>query len=94
MARSKWFDPATSDLEFAQYFDKMESWQRALADGKVEPHEVHEQAQRVAALLKALEPKLSDALHEEVTQILYELAVLYGMQKLVEMTQQEEGGQD
>jgi hypothetical protein len=94
MARAGWFDPNTNELEFSGYFDKMESWQRALADGKVEAAEVRAQAERVAGLLKDLEPKLDDALHARVTQVLYELAVLYGMQALAEMTLQGERGQD
>ena len=64
----------------------MDSWQQALADGVVEPEEV----ERVADMLRALEPKLSDELHEELTGIFYELAVLYGMQSLVEVSVQGE----
>ena len=71
----------------------MESWQSALADGVVRPEEVRQQSQRVTDLLRALEPKLNDELHEELTRILYELSVLYGMQALAEMTLREKGEQ-
>lgn len=91
MARKGWFDPQSSELMFATYMEQMESWQEALADGKVDPEEVRQQGERVSTLLRALEPKLSDALHEEVTQVLFELAVFYGMQRLAELESQEEG---
>ena len=91
MARTSWFDPESSGLAFDQYVDKMESWQSALADGVVEPAEIEQQAERVEAMLRELEPKLSDAVHEELTQIFYELAVLYGMQQMVELASEEIG---
>jgi len=71
MSRTSWFDPETNEAMFSKYIDQMESWQEALADGVVEPEEVKRQAERVAEMLRALEPKLSDELHEELTQIFY-----------------------
>ncbi len=68
------------DLFFQEYVDRMESWQQAIADGRINPEEVRAQAERVAALLREIEPQLSDALHEQVTQLLLELAVLNAMQ--------------
>lgn len=93
MARKSksWFDEKSNEPMFSKYVEKMESWQRALADGVVEPEEVRQQAERVTDMLRALEPKLSNELHEELTNIFYELAVLYGMQRLAEMAY-EEGG--
>jgi len=93
MARENWFDPQSNELMFSKYMDQMESWQQALADGVVEPEEVREQAERVGDMLRALEPKLSDELHEELTSVFYELAVLYGMERLAELDRQEKGGQ-
>ncbi|OGO04288.1 MAG: hypothetical protein A2Y73_04120 [Chloroflexi bacterium RBG_13_56_8] len=89
MARSRWFDPETSEMNFMLYMEQMESWQQALADGVVEPEELRQQSERVAELLRALEPKLNEELHEEVTNILYEMAVLYGMAQLADMTLNE-----
>lgn len=89
MARKSWFDPESSELMFSKYMEQMESWQRALADGVVEPEEVQQQAERVAEMLRALEPKLSDELHEELTQIFYEWAVLQGMERLAQLTEEE-----
>lgn len=89
MARKTWFDPASNEIEFSKYVDQMESWQSALADGVVEPMEVRQQAERVASMLQALEPKLSDELHEEITKVFYELSVLYGMQQLLVVATQD-----
>lgn len=69
----------------------MDSWQRALADGVVQPEEVQQQAERVAEILRTLEPKLSDELHKELTNVFYELAVLYGMQRLADMSYTQGG---
>ncbi|MDI7276808.1 MAG: hypothetical protein QME94_12590 [Anaerolineae bacterium] len=91
MAREGWFDAQSNEIGFARYAEQMESWQQALADGRVEPEEVRRQAERVAGLLRALEPKLSDALHAELTTIFRELAVLYGMERLAALAP-EKGG--
>ena len=84
MDRKSWFDKETNELGFTKYFERMESWQEALAE------EIREQADRIASLLQVLQPKLSDELHAELTTIFYELAVLYGMQRVAEI-QSEEG---
>ncbi|MDY7040277.1 MAG: hypothetical protein SVX38_05385 [Chloroflexota bacterium] len=89
MARTSWFDPESNDMMFSEYMEQMESWQVALADGVVEPAEVQQQAQKVAEMLRVLEPKLSDELHEELTKIFYEWAVLMGMERLVQLTAEE-----
>jgi len=91
MARKSWFDEQSNEPLFSKYVEQMESWQRALADGVVQPEEVQQQAERVAKMLRALEPKLSDELHEELTNLFYELAVLYGMQRLADMSYMEGG---
>lgn len=89
MSKQAWFDPQSNEILFSKYLGTMDSWQQALADGKVEPAEVAAQAERVAALLRALEPKLSDALHVELTTVFYELAVLYGMERLADVAEAE-----
>jgi len=94
MTRQSWFDSESSELLFGKYVERMESWQNALADGAVQPEEVRQQADRVTDMLRALEPKLSNELHEELTRVFYELSVLYGMQALIETTLREKGEQD
>jgi len=89
MARKSWFDPESNEIMFSKYMEQMESWQAALADGVVEPEEVRQQAQKVAEMLRTLESKLSDELHEELTNIFYEWAVLMGMERLVQLTAEE-----
>ncbi|MCS6964581.1 hypothetical protein [Thermoflexus sp.] len=80
MARTSWFSEEGDALFFQRYVDRMESWQQAMEDGRVTPEEVKAQAERVAALMREIEPRLDDALHEQVTQLLLELAVLNAMQ--------------
>jgi len=92
MSRTSWFDEESNEMMFSKYMEQMESWQAALADGVVEPEEVKQQAERVTEMLRALEPKLSDELHEELTKILYEWAVLLGMERLVRLTAEEGRG--
>jgi len=65
---------------------QMESWRSAMADGKIDPEELQQQAQRVEGLLRAFEPKLNDAQHEELTRIFYELAVYYGLQRIADLS--------
>ncbi len=89
MAKRSWFDPESNELMFSKYLEQMESWQSALADGVVEPEEVRQQAERVSEMLRVLEPKLNDELHEELTQVLYEWAVLQGMERLAQLTEEE-----
>ena len=90
MGRTSWFDEESNELEFAKYVEQMESWQTALADGIVTPDEVHQQTIRVADLLEKLEPKLSDEIHADLTTVFYELAALYGMERIAQVQLAEE----
>ncbi|MEN6410605.1 MAG: hypothetical protein ABFD44_12945 [Anaerolineaceae bacterium] len=80
MPRTEWFDPESSAMLFSAYAEKMESWQKAMEDGVITADELDHQAQKLADLLRELEPELTDEIHAQVTQILMELAVYYGMQ--------------
>jgi hypothetical protein len=71
---------------------QMESWRDAMADGKIDPEELQQQARRVEKLLRAFEPKLTDAQHKELTKIFYELSVFYGMQRIADLS--AAGGQE
>ncbi|WP_376792318.1 hypothetical protein [Thermoflexus sp.] len=79
MARISWFGEEGDALFFERYLHRMEPWQQAIADGRVTAEEIKAQAERVIALLRD-EPQLPDALHEQVTRLLLELAVLNAMQ--------------
>jgi len=87
MGRKSWFDPASTEAIFSEYLEQMESWQSALADGTVQPEELQAQAGKVSEMLRVLEPKLSDELHQEITDVLYEWSVLQAMDRLVELAE-------
>lgn len=80
MARQSWLDASGQTPVIDQYAQKLESFTAAIADGVITDQELAEQETRVAALMKKLEPKLDDALHAEVTQLLCELTALDLMQ--------------
>ncbi|MCG2768872.1 MAG: hypothetical protein ABIK79_01810 [Chloroflexota bacterium] len=92
MAKSKWFDAESNELMFSKFVTQMDSWQEAMADGVIEPREIEQQVERVGELLRALEPKLTGELHEEITNVFYEIAVLYGLVQVAEITQAVEKG--
>jgi hypothetical protein len=75
-----WFNDQTNEIYLIQFFQRMESWQRAISDGTIDSGEIHAQAERVTDLLKRIEPGLSDEAHSKLTEVFNELAVLQGMQ--------------
>jgi len=89
MAKRQWFDEESNALMFSQYITQMDSWQEAMADGVIKPEEIQRQADRVSEMLR---PKLSDEVHEELTGIFYEMAVLYGMVQAREIALQDAEG--
>lgn len=79
MARRSWFDPAGEGAPFDGSVARLDSWNEAMADGVIEPHELEAQRDRVLGLLREVEPLLDDELHEKVTRVLEELTVLQAM---------------
>jgi hypothetical protein len=79
-SRISWFDQEKGPLYLAEYFQRMASWQQAIADGKITPEEIRDQAGKVIALLKEVEPLVSEAERQVITETLYEMAVLQAMQ--------------
>lgn len=79
MPRRAWFEESGS-MPLSESVERLESWQKAIEDGVIEPHEVSEQIERIMGLLRTLEPLLDDAQHELVTRVLEEWAVLQAMQ--------------
>jgi len=75
-----WFNEETSEVYSAQFFQRMESWQRAIADGRIDPEEIQGQGERVTDLMKRIEASVSDEAHAKLTEAFAELAVLQGMQ--------------
>ena len=80
--RASWLDPASDTSLIDDYARKMESYAKAMADGRIEQKEIAEQEKRLTALMKKIEPQLDDDLHEQVTQLLCETTVFDTMQFL------------
>jgi len=67
---------------------KLASFTEAMADGIVSKQEVAGQEQRLVAVMKKLEPELSDDLHAKVTTVLVELTA-YNVMRLLHELQTE-----
>jgi hypothetical protein len=85
--RPNWVDELTQTPLIDDYARQLESFISAMADGRVEEHEVSSQEKRVVALLREIDPQLDDALHAKVTQLLCELTAYAIMQMLYAMEQ-------
>ena len=72
--RTEWLDPSSETPLIGQYVERLGSFLEAMADGRIEESELKAQQDRVVAIMKTVEPKLDDALHHEVTQLLCELS--------------------
>jgi len=80
MARQSWLDAATQTPLIEQYAQQLESFTQTMQDGVVSDQELSVQEERIVSLMKKIEPKLDDALHAEVTQLLCELTAYDLMQ--------------
>jgi hypothetical protein len=86
-ARTDWLDESTHTPLVGQYAERLGTFIEAMADGRIDSAELKAQEDRVAALMKSVEPKLDDALHEEVTRLLCELSaynIMHTLHQLVE----------
>lgn len=82
MARQSWLDEASGTPLIDQYARQLGTFLEAVADGRVDDAELKAQEGRVTALMRAIEPKLDDALHAEVTKLLCELTAYDVMQMI------------
>jgi hypothetical protein len=73
-ARTNWLDERSEAPLIGQYVERLSTFLDAMADGRIETHELEAQEARLVAIMKSVEPKLDDALHEEVTHLLCELS--------------------
>src|SRR5215210_3453030 len=80
--RVSWFDDKSQTPRIEEYAQQLDSFVKAVADGKVTEGEVKAQEARLLALMKVVEPLLDDALHEKVTRLLCELTAYDLMQTL------------
>ena len=85
--KSQWFDERTETPIIAEQARRLDSFLRAVADGKVEQKELDSQESRLVALMKEIEPQLDSALHGKVTQLLCELTA-YDMMHVLNMMQE------
>jgi hypothetical protein len=85
--RTDWLDPSSETPLIGQYAERLGSFLEAMADGRIEAQELKAQQDRVVALMKDVEPKLDDALHEQVTHLLCELSaynIMHTLHQLME----------
>jgi len=80
--KTTWFDENSNASLIADQAQRLDSFLKAMADGKVTDDEVKSQEQRVVKLMKEIEPKLEPELHDRVTQLLCELTAYDIMQSL------------
>jgi len=88
VAKTSWFDDKAEHPILQERATKLDSFTSALADGVVSKQEVEGQEQRLVTAMRALEPELSDALHEKVTTVLVELSA-YNVMRLLHELQAE-----
>ncbi len=70
-----WFDAATDSQLLTEYARKFDSFHEALADRRVDRHELEAQEKRVVDLMKEVEPLLDPEAYEKVTRLLCEVTV-------------------
>jgi hypothetical protein len=87
MSRISWFDDKSQTPQIEQHARNLTSFIDALADGRIDDGELKAQEERLTALMKEVEPQLSDTLHDKVTQLLCELTAYDLMRMLHEMQQ-------
>lgn len=85
MARTSWLDENANFQPLEEQVAQLEHFVEAMADGVVEPHELADQHERVRTAMAALEPKLTDELHGEITKLLAELTAYNIMNTLHEL---------
>ncbi|MBI3865233.1 MAG: hypothetical protein HY290_25440 [Planctomycetia bacterium] len=85
--RINWFDEKSQTPLIEQYARKLTPFLDAVADGKIDDHEIQTQESRVYQLMKDIEPQLDDKLHSKVTELLCELTAYDLMLTLYQMQQ-------
>jgi hypothetical protein len=83
--RTHWLDEATDTPLINEHAHRLGGFIEAMADGKIETHELKEQEARLVDVMKKVEPELSDKLHEDVTHLLCELTAYNIMHTLHEL---------
>ncbi len=82
MARKSWLDDEGESTLIDQYAQQSADFIEAMADGKIDDSEVEKQEAKLVALMKKVEPNLSDQQHAEMTELLCEMSAFNVMQML------------
>jgi hypothetical protein len=82
MARKSWLDEDNQTVRVDDYAQQLGTFIDAMADGRIDDDELSAQEQRVATLMKEVEPLLDDRSHARVTELLCELSAFSAMQTL------------
>jgi hypothetical protein len=85
--RVSWFDEKSETPLIDTYARQLDSYVQTMADGKVEEKEIRDQEARLVTLMKEVEPKLDDQMHEKVTRLLCELTA-YDLMQMLHLIQQ------
>ncbi|HZN33147.1 MAG TPA: hypothetical protein VFB80_04985 [Pirellulaceae bacterium] len=85
--KQSWLDEKAQTPVIDAYVQKLSTFVQAMADGKIDDHELAAQEQRLSAVMKEVEPTLSDAQHQQVTKLLCELTAYNIMQTLNSLEQ-------
>ena len=80
--KQSWLDDQAQTPLIDGYVQKLTTFVDAMADGRIDDRELAAQEQRLTALMKKVEPALSDAQHAQVTELLCELTAYNIMQTL------------
>jgi hypothetical protein len=86
MSRDGWFDGKGLELNNSTVRARREEWERMLKDGQITPDERMRLRQAIYRKLQALEPRLADPDHAELTEI------LVGYEMLIEMHERRSTG--
>lgn len=85
MPRTSWLDADNDNPILDEKVRGLESFASALADGKVEAHELAAQEQRLVRAMREVERILDDDQHAQVTRLLIELSAYDIMRTLHEL---------
>jgi hypothetical protein len=80
--RQSWLDNELQTPLIDKQVQKLSTFIDALADGRIDDAELRAQEQRLATVIKEVEPALNDAQHAQVTKLLCELTAYNVMQTL------------
>jgi len=82
MARKSWLDDKGETTLIDGYAQQSSTFIQAMADGNIDDKEVEQQEAKLVALMKKIEPNLSDEQHAEITELLCEMSAFNVMQML------------